>query len=89
LGDLDFAITCTMLVQRGVDLGFGWISVLKPLPCGEPAVSLITCGVCKATGYCCESHRALVASSPRLFCFGCQTTAPGVDLFEFTPIGGE
>lgn len=87
LEDLDFAITCTILVEQGVQVSKAWRAITRSGPCGEAAVTSITCRVCKSPGYCCDTHRALIASSPVLACAFCNTRAPGIALFDFALLG--
>jgi hypothetical protein len=86
---LDFAPRCSIR-KVSVTMIFGIPVAQGQIPemCGDPAVSMMTCKVCHASGFCCEPHRTNIASDPNVWCASCNAHAHGSVLYVFTPLGG-
>lgn len=88
LEQLDFPVRCAVAIIYQVSIFGMEVPLTRPQRCPNPAVGISRCRVCGEKSPVCAEHRAIVASSPRIMCIACKAEAPGVQLFEFTPLAG-
>lgn len=85
---LDFEVKCTLRTIEAEKLSGGWTVRGVSKPCEAPAVALMRCKVCGDMGYVCAEHRSALVAMIAVSCVICDSTAPALILYEFTPLGG-
>lgn len=81
---LDFDVACTVRLEETI----GRAIRHTEKRCDHPAVWVCRCRVCGRCGVVCEEHRVRVVATLIVTC-QCGSVAPGVALFEFSPLGSK
>lgn len=84
---LDFDVRCTLRTVEAEKVGRSWAIRGVSRLCDAPAVASIRCRVCGDMGYVCGVHRSALVAMIAVSCGHCKSTAPALNLFEFTPLG--
>ena len=84
---LDFDLQCELRLAQVIHLlGFVIVQGHATKRCEEPAVGMIRCRGCAASGWCCETHRAQLTGLATAICSTCRRVGRGVDVYEFEPL---